>query len=159
MVLTRWQPERNIFLDRSFCAVVHAYPVAGDDINQLRPIMNMVIRSPARRQNRVAESEFLDSFFVRSKEYLDSARVRRWNLYSGFFPSSHDFQVSVPFERFLVLGSKAKALGPGSHPPSAAIDFTRTAQAICAQEFQCQVKSPANHGGTDSQSAQQSLRP
>src|ERR1700754_4176570 len=87
-------PKRNDFLYRSLFALMLANPFAGNDIDQLRAIMHVVVSAAALWKYGVAEGKFLDAFFVWCEKYFNLPPVRSRDLDTLLLPSLHCFQVT-----------------------------------------------------------------
>src|ERR1051325_427906 len=94
MPFARRHPQSHIFLDRSFLAIMFTNPLARNDVDQFRAIVNVIIRLTTLRQNSVAEREFLYTFFVGCEKYFDMTFVWSRNFNTLLLPSLDCFQVT-----------------------------------------------------------------
>ena len=94
MLLARRDPKCDILLHQCLLSLVHADSSAGDDVDQFRPVVAMVISATVRRKDGMAEGDFLDTFLVWSEQHLNLTPEGGRNLDPFFFPSLNYFQVT-----------------------------------------------------------------
>ncbi len=106
MILALRNPKGRVFLHYRFFSVVNADAGTGDDIDQFRAIVDVIVGPSLWRKDGMTESELLNPFFVWSEQnfYLTLKRSRNFN--SFFFRCLDDFQsISFLLEFFGTIGS------------------------------------------------------
>lgn len=97
VMLALQNPKGCVFLHDRLFSLMHADAGAGDDINQFRAIVDVVIGPSLRRKDGMAERKLLNSFLVWGEQHLYLALKWSRNFNSFFFRCLDDFQSTIPF--------------------------------------------------------------
>lgn len=92
MMLAFRNPKGGVLHHDCLFTLMDTNAGAGDDVDQFRPIMNVIISSSRWGKDGMTEREFLYSFFVWGEQDLNLPLEWGWDFDSFFFRCLYDFQ-------------------------------------------------------------------